>query len=254
MNMRNSSLVPRGWCMSTYRALGFRKMVRITAGVALLSLFAITVAGCIDSRTEDSHSLFLLNGEHAETAEPVPPTGTAGDPANTPPPAVLFVAYVATPPDVVDAMLKVAHIRKRDMVCDLGCGDGRIVVTAAKRYGCRAVGYDLDHLRVQEARKNAEDNHVARLVRIEQMDILQADLSEATVVTLYLGHQLNARLVPQLAKLSAGARIVSHDFGLAGIPPDKVMKVASHTDHRVHTIYLWNCPLKTAGEAALPTP
>lgn len=235
-------------------------MGRITAGTALLSLFAMTVAGCIEGRTEDSHSLFLFNGEHAEAplpptaCEPAPPAQTASDPAGSSQSAVLFVAYVATPPDVVDAMLKVARVRKRDVVCDLGCGDGRIVVTAAKRYGCRAVGYDLDRLRVQEARRNAEDHHVARRVRIEQMDILHADLSEATVVTLYLGHQLNARLVPQLAKLGAGARIVSHDFGLADIPPDKVVKVTSHTDHRVHVIYLWKCPLKTAGEAARPAP
>ncbi len=227
-------------------------MVRIMAGAALLSLFAITMAGCIDSRTEDSHSLFLVNGEHAETVEPVPPTDAAGDP-NTSPPAVLFVAYVATPPDIVDAMLKLAHVRRRDVVCDLGCGDGRIVVRAARQYGCKAIGYDLDPLRVAEACKNAEGNHVARLVRIEQMDILQADLSEATVVTLYLGHQLNARLVPQLAKLGAGARIVSHDFDLADIPPDEVVKVTSRTDHRIHTIYLWNCPLKIGGQPSSPT-
>jgi SAM-dependent methyltransferase len=238
--------------------LGSRKMARITVRIALLSLFAVTMVGCIDSRTEDSHSLLLFSGERTEaaasqaTVEPVPAAGT--DPTKASEPAVLFVAYVATPPDVVDAMLKTAHIAKRDVVYDLGCGDGRIVVTAAKRYGCRAVGYDLDRLRVQEARKRAEDNHVARLVRIEQRDILYADLSEATVVTLYLGSHLNARLLPQLAKLGPGARIVSHDFGLADIPPDKVMKMTSHTDRRVHTIYLWNCPLKTTGQTPLPTP
>ncbi len=229
-------------------------MMRITAGIALLSLFAMMMAGCIESRTEDSHSLLLCNGEPAKVAEPVPPVETAGDPANSSPPAVLFVAYVATPPDVVDAMLKAAHIGKRDVVCDLGCGDGRILVTAAKRYGCRGVGYDLDRLRVQEARKNAEANHVADLIRIEQKDILEADLSEATVVTLYLGHQLNARLLPQLTRLGAGARIVSHDFGLADIPPDKVVQVNSRTDRRIHTIYLWNCPLKTIGQTPRPTP
>jgi SAM-dependent methyltransferase len=232
--------------------LGSRKMARITVRIVLLSLFAMALAGCIDSRTEDSHSLLLFNGEHTApaasqaTVEPVPTAGT--DPTKASEPAVLFVAYVATPPDVVDAMLKTAHIAKRDVVYDLGCGDGRIVVTAAKRYGCRAVGYDLDRLRVEEARKSAEDSHVTRLVRIEQKDILHADLSEATVVTLYLGHQLNARLLPQLAKLGPGARIVSHDFDLADIPPDKVVKVTSHTDHRVHTIYLWNCPLKISSQ------
>ena len=166
-------------------------MMRITAGAALLLLFVMMMAGCIESHTEDSHSLLLCNDEHAEGAAS---QTAAADPAGSSPPAVLFVAYVATPPDVVDVMLKAAHVTKRDVVCDLGCGDGRIIVTAAKRYGCRAVGYDLDHLRVEEARKNAEDNHVAPLVRVEQMDILQADLSGSTVVTLYLGHKLNARL------------------------------------------------------------
>jgi len=234
-------------------------MVGIKAGIALLSLFAMALAGCIESRTEDSHSLLLFGGEPIATAapraavEPAPPAEVGDNPTKASEPELLFVAYVATPPDVVDAMLKAAHVTKRDVVCDLGCGDGRIVVTAAKRYGCRAVGYDLDRLRVQEARKSAEDNHVARLVRIEQEEILHADLSEATVVTLYLGNQLNARLLPQLTKLRPGARIVSHDFGLADIPPDKVVEVTSHTDRRVHTIYLWNCPLKTASRTPQPT-
>lgn len=229
-------------------------MGRITEGAALLSLFAVTVTGCIENRTEDLRSLFPCNGEQMEglapqvDVEPAPPAATGRDPASTSPPAVLFVAYVATPPDVVDTMLKAAHVTKHDIVCDLGCGDGRIVVTAAKRYGCKAVGYDLDSLRVQEARKSAQNNHVAHLVRIEQKDILQVDLSEATVVTLYLGPELNARLIPQLAKLGAGARIVSHDFGLADIPPDKVVEVTSRTDRRTHRIYLWKCPLKTGNQ------
>lgn len=218
------------------------------------------MAGCVDSRTEDSRSLFLCRGEHIQTlasetaVEPTPPAQTGSRPTQASPPAVLFVAYVATPPDVVDAMLKVGHVTKHDVVYDLGCGDGRIVVTAARRYGCKAVGYDLDRLRVQEARKSAEGNHVAHLVRIAQADILHVDLSEATVVTLYLGPELNARLIPQLAKLGPGARIISHDFALADIPPDKTVQVTSHTDRRVHTIYLWDCPIKTTGQTSPSTP
>jgi len=235
-------------------------MDRITAGAALLLLFALIVTGCIESHTEDSHSLLLRTGGQVNEStpqtgvEPMLPAATDSNSTNTSPPPVLFVAYVATPPDVVDAMLKVARVTRNDVVYDLGCGDGRILVTAARRYGCRAVGYDLDHLRVDEARKNAEDSRVAHLVRIEQKDILQADVSGATVVTLYLGHQLNARLLPQLAKLGTGARIVSHDFELPDIPPDKVIDVNSRTDHRVHTIYLWNCPLKVANQLPTPTP
>jgi len=194
----------------------------------------------------------LFAGEQVEGAAPqtgvapAPSAATDSNSTSTSPASVLFVAYVATPPDVVDAMLRMARVTRDDVVCDLGCGDGRIVVTAARRYGCRAVGYDLDPLRVQEARKNADDNHVAHRVRIEENDILEADLSGATVVTLYLGHQLNARLIPRLARLTAGTRIVSHDFDLADIPPDTVGRVTSHTDRRLHTVYLWNCPLKVA--------
>jgi SAM-dependent methyltransferase len=235
-------------------------MMRIKAGIALLSLLAMAMGGCIDNRTEDTHSLFLLDDPHGEalaseaTVEPTPPAQIGSGPTKASPPAVLFVAYVATPADVVDAMLKVGHVTRHDVLYDLGCGDGRIVVTAAKRYGCKAVGYDLDRLRVQEARKSVEDNHVAELVRIEQADILHVDLHEATVVTLYLGRQLNARLIPQLAKLGPGARIISHDFPLADIPPDRTMHVTSRTDHRVHTVYLWNCPLRTTGQTSPSTP
>ena len=147
-----------------------------------------------------------------------------------------------------------AQVTKRDVVCDLGCGDGRIIITAAKRYGCRAVGYDLDHLRVEEARRNAEKSGVAHRVTVEQKDILQADLREATVVTLYLSHKLNERLIPQLQALRPGSRIVSHDFDLAGIPPDKVVEMTSREDRRKHTIYLWTCPLKpgTGQQATQP--
>ncbi|MBN1506928.1 MAG: class I SAM-dependent methyltransferase [Sedimentisphaerales bacterium] len=223
--------------------------MRTKAGIALLSLLVTTAAGCFDSRAENSRWIYLCKDTLApEAASELADDGRDG-PMEARRPAVLFVAYVATPHDVVDAMLNAGHVTERDVVYDLGCGDGRIVVTAAKRYGCRAVGYDLDRLRVQEARKSVQDNHVADLVRIEQADVLHVDLSEATVITLYLGPELNARLIPQLAKLGPGVRIVSHDFGLADIPPDKVASMTSRTDHQVHTIYLWNCPLKTVGQA-----
>jgi len=147
-----------------------------------------------------------------------------------------------------------AQVTKQDVVCDLGCGDGRIIVTAAKRYGCKAIGYDLDSLRVQEARRNAEKNGVAHLVTIERKDVLQVDLREATVVTLYLSENLNERLIPQLQALRPGSRIVSHDYGLAGIPPDKIVEMTSREDRRKHTIYLWTCPLKTAARQQPPQP
>lgn len=154
------------------------------------------------------------------------------------------VIYVATPQDVVNKMLEMAEVKKYDLVYDLGCGDGRIVVTAAKRYGCRAVGFDLDLKRVEESLQNVKKNNVGDLVTIEQKDIFTLDLSDADVVTLFLLTSLNTKLIPQLEKLKPGSRIVSHNFAMEGIKPDKVIKMFSNEDPFEHTIYLWTTPLK----------
>jgi len=151
----------------------------------------------------------------------------------------LDVIFIPTPQDVVDKMLELAEVKKGDLVYDLGCGDGRIVITAAKKYGCRAVGYDLDPDRVKESRENVEKNEVGHLVRIEQKDIFTLDLSEADVITLYLLPSLNVRLIPQLEKLKPGSRIVSHNFDMEGVEPDKVVKLTSSKDQAEHKIYLW---------------
>jgi hypothetical protein len=158
------------------------------------------------------------------------------------------VVFVPTPQDVVDKMLELAQTKKEDLVYDLGCGDGRIVVTAAKTYGCKAVGYDIRPKRVRESVANVEKNNVADLVTIEQKDIFTLDLSEANVVTLYLLPELNVKLIPQLEKLAPGSRIVSHDFDMKGVKPDKVTKMTSAEDHSEHTIYLWTVPLKKKAE------
>jgi len=218
-------------------------MMRTATAVITILPFVILLIGCERNHQENASSLFLVADEDANA-----PTTQANPDSARPPqiaqePAVLFVAFVVTPDDVVEKMLEMAEVTKDDVVYDLGCGDGRIVVAAAKKYGCRAVGYDLDHLRVREARINVLENKVAHLVRIEQKDILKADLQEATVVTLYLGSELNERLIPQLRRLRPGARIVSHDFGLGDIPPDKTLEMGSRFDDRRHKIYLWTCPL-----------
>src|SRR6187399_1520097 len=122
------------------------------------------------------------------------------------------VIYVPTPEPVVDRMLELAAVDEDDIVYDLGCGDGRIVITAAQRYGVKAWGFDIDPVRVAEARANAKAAGVEDLVTIEQKDIFTLDLSPASVVTLYLLPELNVRLIPQLAQLEPGSRIVSHDF------------------------------------------
>ena len=136
-----------------------------------------------------------------------------------------------------------AGVTKEDVLYDLGCGDGRILVTAARRYGCKAVGYDLDPLRLREARASAAEHKVGHLVTVERKDVLQADFQEASVVTLYLGTEINARLIPQLRRLRPGARIVSHDFALGDIPPEKTVDMISRADGLRHRIYLWTCPL-----------
>jgi SAM-dependent methyltransferase len=204
--------------------------------VVALALVLLIAGGCGSAQTGSTWS--PTGNEWA--AAPQPGEGNAVESSA----AVLFVAFVETPQDVVDRMLKMAHVTKNDVVLDLGCGDGRIVVTAAKQYGCRAIGYDLDHLRVAEARKNAERNGVAHLVTIEQKDVLTTDLQGASVVTIYMGTEMNARLIPQLSRLKAGARIVSHEFGLGAIPADKTVEMTSRISGRRHKVLLWTCPLR----------
>jgi len=153
--------------------------------------------------------------------------------------------YIPTPHDVVAKMLELADVGKDDVVYDLGCGDGRIVVAAAKKYGCRAVGFDIDPARVEESRRNAVKGNVQDLVRIEQKDIFEVDLSGASVVALYLGPKFNTRLLPQLEKLKPGSRIVSHQFGVRGVKPDKIIRIRSEEDPHTHVIYLWKTPLRT---------
>jgi tRNA G37 N-methylase Trm5 len=118
------------------------------------------------------------------------------------------------------------------------------VVTAAKKYGCRAIGYDIDPNRVKESVENVAKNNVGHLVSIEQKDVFTLDLSKANVITLYLLPKLNVKLIPQLDKLKPGSRIVSHDFGMEGVKPDKVIKLTSKEDDYHHDIYLWILPLK----------
>lgn len=152
------------------------------------------------------------------------------------------VIFVPTPQPVVERMLELAKVTKDDVVYDLGCGDGRIVVTAAKKYGCKAVGFDIDPQRVKESLENVRKNNVENLVKIEQKDIFTLDLSGASVVTLYLLTSLNEKLVPQLQKMKPGSRVVSHSFEIPGYEPDKVERVDADGFER--TIYLYTIPLK----------
>jgi len=154
------------------------------------------------------------------------------------------VIYVPTPNDVVAKMLELANVQKDDLLYDLGCGDGRIVVTAAKRFGCKAVGYDIDPKRVKESLENVAQNNIGHLVTIEQKDIFTLDLGKANVITLYLLPSLNVKLIPQLKKLKPGSRIVSHDFRMRGVKPDKIVNLTSSDDNTRHKIFLWTAPIK----------
>jgi SAM-dependent methyltransferase len=169
-------------------------------------------------------------------------TATRGT-APLPRPAV-NAPFVRTPEDVVDEMLELAEPRPDDLLYDLGCGDGRIVVRAAEQYGCRAVGFDIDPARVQEARENASRHEVDDRVKIVEQDVLTLDLAEADVVTLYLLPRLNEKLLPQLKRLKPGARVVSHDFGLPGVVPNKTVEFTNSDGERTRVLYLWIAPLE----------
>ena len=160
------------------------------------------------------------------------------------------VVFVPTPQAVVDRMLELAELKPGEVLYDLGCGDGRIVVTAAKRYGVRAIGVDIDPLRVVESRRNVRTNGVSQLVKILNADIFTLDFSEATVVTLYLLPQLNVRLMPKLAQLKPGARIVSFEFDMAGAKPERVVHLPSQPpetqpERPPHRLFRWIVPWQT---------
>jgi SAM-dependent methyltransferase len=147
-------------------------------------------------------------------------------PARTP-----DVVYVPTPPEVVDEMLRLARVTGKDVLYDLGSGDGRIPVTAAKRFGTRGLGIDIDPQRVEEANANARAAGVTDKVKFVLGDLFELDLTPATVITLYLLPQLNLKLRPTLWKLKPGTRIVSHEFDMGDWKPERTVKVGSRSVH-----------------------
>ena len=162
----------------------------------------------------------------------------AADGVLAPQPDVIFVA---TDVEVVRAMLTLARVTPDDVVFDLGCGDGRIVIAAAKEFGARGVGVDIDPRLIQAARAGAERAGVGDRVVFRVEDLFATDLSTATVVTLFLSPTLNARLQPKLvAELPPGARIVSHRFGIGDWTPERAVTVTVH-ERRNH-IFLWRAP------------
>jgi len=155
------------------------------------------------------------------------------------------IPFVPTPIGVIDKMLELAEVKKGDVVYDLGSGDGRIVIRAAKQYGVRGVGIEMDPLLLEKARQTAKAEGVSHLVEFRNEDALKTDLSPATVVTLYMLPWFNEAMKPNFQKmLKPGARIVAHDFGIEGWQPDKTEKLPEleikpgGLRHQ-HVIYLW---------------
>jgi len=149
------------------------------------------------------------------------------------------VIFVPTPQEVVDEMLRLANVKKGDVLYDLGSGDGRIPITAARKYGVRGVGIDIDPQRIAEANENAKRSGVADLVKFRQEDLFKANFREATVVTLYLLPDLNEKLRPKLwAELKPGTRIVSHQFEMGKWKPEKTVELNGRT------IYFWTVPAR----------
>jgi len=158
----------------------------------------------------------------------------------------LDVPFVPTPYEVVDEMLRLAELKKGDILYDLGCGDGRIVIEAAKRAGIRAVGIDIDPERIRESEENAIKAGVQKMVEFRCQNIFEADFSDATVVTMYLLPDVNIRLRPTiLRKLRPGTRIVSHSFDMDEWEPEKHTYVAASL--YPHSVYLWIVPANISG-------
>jgi SAM-dependent methyltransferase len=168
----------------------------------------------------------------ALAASSIPVFGQASAPKRTP-----DVPYVPTPQPVVEAMLKLGEVKKGDVLYDLGSGDGRIAITAAKLYGVRATGIDINPERIAEAEANAKNEKVTDKVKFRNEDLFEANIGDATVVTLYLLPSINLKLRPKLWKdLKPGTRIVSHSFDMGDWEPEKKIEVEGRY------LYLWRVP------------
>jgi outer membrane protein assembly factor BamB len=152
--------------------------------------------------------------------------------------------FVPTPMDVVKRMLEVAAVKQRDVVYDLGSGDGRIVIAAAKEFGCRAVGVELDKDLVKASRAQAKEAGIEKRVLFRHADLFEADFTDADVVVLYLLPNMNKRLIPKLDRLRRGSRVVTHYFPIPGVKPAKVVRMTSEEDDIERSVYLYAVPLK----------
>jgi SAM-dependent methyltransferase len=241
--------------MNSYRPVPHRMI-----GWLLVSTLAV-VADCAPSRTMPVSDPAPASAYVKTETPPV----TAGAPTKARPAGTVSrppfdVPYWPTPQPIVDKMLELAGVKSTDVVYDLGCGDARSLVTAARHYGARGVGFEIDAQLVRKARENVLSNGVGNLVQIEQRDIFTLDLSDADVVFLFLLERVNQRLMPQLERMRPGSRIVSHEFRIPGARPIKTIRIPGPPDgppgtdeeagQRPHTLYLWKVPWRTQGTVA----
>jgi hypothetical protein len=199
---------------------------------------AMLCASCANDRiTSSANKLSTNTTNSAEVTSPV------GEPTATPAKRELDVPYVPTHETIVDAMLEMAEVKGADILHDLGSGDGRIPITAAKRFGTRGVGIDLNPQRVKEANENAQKAGVTDKVKFIEGDLFQHDFSEATVVTLYLLPEVNMRLRPKILEMKPGTRVVSHNYDMGDWKPEKTRTIET-PDGSTHYVYFWRVPEK----------
>lgn len=201
--------------------------------ISSLSFSGLLIAGCTQQR----------NFDRSQTNSQVEPLSSTTEVQQTAPVQQRQpdVPFVPTPPEVVNRMLEIAKVTNKDVLYDLGSGDGRIVITAAQKYGARGTGIDINPQLVERSRANAETAGVADKVQFRQQDLFQADLSNATVVTLYLLPEVNLKLREKLLReLKPGTRVVSHNYDMGEWKPDRVEQVQSSS--REHIIYYWVVP------------
>jgi SAM-dependent methyltransferase len=156
--------------------------------------------------------------------------------------------FITTSDPIIDKMVEMAALTKDDVAYDLGCGDGRIIIAASLKTGCRGVGFDIDPKRVAEARENVKQHGLENLVEIREQDIFTVDMREADAVLYYLLPWMGKKLIPQFQQMKPGSRIISHDFALGDIKdiePEKTELVHSEETHDEHRVHRWIIPLKT---------
>jgi SAM-dependent methyltransferase len=212
-------------------------MLRTRSFAVALNLLLVGAVGCSTGGSAHSPESAPPPARSAAPEAPPPPLLDIDDPAREP-----DVVFWPTQPEVLQKMIEVADVKSTDLVYDLGSGDGRIVIAAAKARGARGIGYEIDAKLVEESRKSAREQGVDHLVTFERKDIFTVDVSPATVVMLYILPGMMKRLIPQLQKLKPGARIVSHNFPMPGIEPDQTFN--ADLPGSAHYVFFWRAPLK----------